>query len=279
MNNEFEIARNQFVELCKKQNNKPFEKIAESCITDEGVIEAAVKLAYKDAQRTMKGIGKYSTNKDKAIKGISEKLEEYFNGNACENADKFDEKHKELCDKWKWHNEKNERKENFPNSNLGTYGKAQKIVNMAFKYLYCCKDACEKEDYFKYCHVPLDTFTLEWFCRECRDKIVKSKIASWSLIAKYDLSDENKNDDNEKKYYNYMFFQEKFIEMYSENELTPLQAEFIKWPEMQMKLAAEGFLIGLLESPDNTEKEKIRSEKLSENYNRIIEKLGAYKAK
>lgn len=271
MNNEFEIARNQFIELCKKQNNKPFEKIAESCINDEGVIEAAVKLAYKDAQRTMKGIKNY--NKGDAFEAVSEKLEEYFNGDACGNAEKFDEKHKELCDKWK---------KNFPNSNLGTYGKAQKIVNMAFKYLYCCKDACEKEDYFKYCHIPLDSFTLEWFCRECRDKIVKSKIASWSAIAEYDLSDEKKNNDNdndnEKKYYNYMFFQEKFREMYSENELTPLQAEFIKWPEMQMKLSAEGFLIGLLESPNNKEKEKIRSEKLSENYNRIIEFLGAYKS-
>lgn len=275
MNNEFEIARNQFVELCKKQNNKPFEKIAESCINDEGVIKTAVELAYKDAQRTMKGIRDlrdYGKIKKDAFDDISEGLKEYFNGNACENAEEFDKKHIKWCDKWR---------EKFPSSNIGTYGKAQKIVNMAFKYLYCCKDACEKEDYFKYCHVPLDTFTLEWFCRECRDKIVKDKIASWSAIAEYNLTDgyEYKDDNKKKYYYTYIFFQEKFREMYSENELTPLQAEFIKWPEMQMKLAAEGFLIGLLESPDNTEKEKIRSEKLSENYNRIMEKLGAYKAK
>lgn len=35
---------------------------------------------------------------------------------------------------------------------LGTYGKAQKIINMSFKYLFCCEDAEEHYAHFQYCH-------------------------------------------------------------------------------------------------------------------------------
>lgn len=40
-------------------------------------------------------------------------------------------------------------------------GKAQKVINMTFKYLYCMLD--EKELLiFKHCHMPLDHYTLEF---------------------------------------------------------------------------------------------------------------------
>ena len=45
------------------------------------------------------------------------------------------------------------------------YGKAQKIVNMTMKGLYCLKDAEKKNRYFEHCHIALDSFTLEWFKR------------------------------------------------------------------------------------------------------------------
>lgn len=45
------------------------------------------------------------------------------------------------------------------------YGKSQKIVNMTMKGLYCLKGADQKGSYFDHCHIPLDSFTLEWFSR------------------------------------------------------------------------------------------------------------------
>lgn len=45
-----------------------------------------------------------------------------------------------------------------------TYGKAQKIVNMSMKQLYCFDDACRYHaSVFQYCHIPLDSIILEFF--------------------------------------------------------------------------------------------------------------------
>ena len=46
------------------------------------------------------------------------------------------------------------------------YGHAQKVVNMAFKYLLCCDGAYNKQEVkekFANCHMPLDKYTLLWF--------------------------------------------------------------------------------------------------------------------
>ena len=45
------------------------------------------------------------------------------------------------------------------------YGKAQKIVNMSFKYLFCLNDSQKYDTKFKGCHMALDQYTLEWFIR------------------------------------------------------------------------------------------------------------------
>ena len=42
------------------------------------------------------------------------------------------------------------------------YGSAQKAVNMVFKYLACYKDFDLYKDYFKWCHMPIDTVILKW---------------------------------------------------------------------------------------------------------------------
>ncbi len=49
-----------------------------------------------------------------------------------------------------------------------TVGQVQKLFNMAFKYLYCCEDFREKyQSHFALCHMPLDSYTLAWYKREC----------------------------------------------------------------------------------------------------------------
>lgn len=45
-----------------------------------------------------------------------------------------------------------------------TYGKAQKIVNMTMKQLYCFDNATTyKNSVFQYCHIPIDSVILEFF--------------------------------------------------------------------------------------------------------------------
>ena len=125
------------------------------------------------------------------------------------------------------------------------YGKAQKIVNMMFKHLYCfrCEEDWEArwEPYFKHCHMTLDNFTLEWFKRTVDPY---QRAGSWSNLV-YRKKPVDKND--------YLFYQTHiriFFEKQRESKglyrnVTPFQAEFYIWPEIQLHLAAEAFIFEL----------------------------------
>lgn len=126
------------------------------------------------------------------------------------------------------------------------YGKAQKIVNMMFKHLYCFKSQEIWKDkwdpYFQYCHVTLDNFTLTWFEREV---CPHQRIESWSNL---DFT-ENAVDKN-----NYTFYLEHIRKFFDKQkldvkspyrEVTPFQAEFYIWPDIQLRLAAEALFFEL----------------------------------
>ena len=124
------------------------------------------------------------------------------------------------------------------------YGKAQKIVNMMFKHLYCFHSSedwkTRWEPYFRHCHVTLDNFTLEWFKREIPPH---QRINSWSNLV-YREKPVDIND--------YLFYQtsiRKFFSCQEENSVyhhvTPFQAEFYIWPQIQLQLAAEAFIFEL----------------------------------
>ena len=59
-----------------------------------------------------------------------------------------------------------------------TYGKAQKVVNMIFKYLYCFDGAIALEDKFKACHMPLDSKILDWY----KVNVDKHQKTPWSKL-------------------------------------------------------------------------------------------------
>lgn len=124
------------------------------------------------------------------------------------------------------------------------YGKAQKIVNMMFKHLYCLSGAEAYEAHFRHCHVTLDNFTLEWFKRYIPPY---KRIESWSnLVYKDPFSDPS----------DYLFYQHHIRIFFQTAEgkkqyasLTPFQAEFYIWREIQLRLAAEAFTFEL--QPDD----------------------------
>lgn len=58
-----------------------------------------------------------------------------------------------------------------------TYGKAQKIVNMTMKLLYCFDDANRyKKSVFINCHAPIDSIIIKFFCTESKTTPVWSKL-------------------------------------------------------------------------------------------------------
>ena len=92
------------------------------------------------------------------------------------------------------------------------YGKAQKIVNITLKCCYCLDGAWDREDYFTYCHVPLDSFTLNWY-----------KKNGGQIDTEWSKLDEGEYEKIQKFIRNI----EPDIELF--NNLTPLQKEFLIW--------------------------------------------------
>lgn len=212
----------------------------------EAAIRAAVLRAYNDAKRTMHGIN--SAHREEAKDKIIKEIADYFSmekPEPPENAESFDKIHQSICKAWM---------EVFRDSSLGTYGKAQKVVNMAFKYLYCYAYGDESlEDYFRFCHMPLDSFTLEWFKRNVAKNLndfKPDKLLPWS---KLENSDSNEytftitENGKQKEYYTYDFYKNCIRKYIEDNhiELTPLQLEFVIWPETQLILETENYLFTL----------------------------------
>ena len=136
--------------------------IKDFTITDmKEIIKQSVALSYRDIQRALHGIGVFQTEKTNAIIWLEQELKSYFNAPPL-NEMKFNEWHKFSCDKiisffcdYKRRNE------------LGfTYGCAQKLINLAFKYVYCF-DLIQSQynkyaEYFRFCHITLDNAILRW---------------------------------------------------------------------------------------------------------------------
>ena len=191
--------------------------------------------------RTLRPVGGYDDNntlesyllgktRDDGSDSLLNRITTYFDNTAPANEEEFDNWHHQTCaavlvDINKYY--KN------PSGSPVCYGKAQKIVNMTMKGCYCLDGADAKEEHFKYCHLPLDSFTLEWFYREvvtnwcgdkeridCVKKINKTKLNSWSNTEyREDLQngrvariDDYKSDLNtrttENGFYHYSFIQD-----------------------------------------------------------------------
>lgn len=155
----------------------------------------AVRNAYKDMSvRTIKGLGqinKKSKNNlnadvDGLLKSLANKYHDLFNNNILfltgkSNTD-FEKWHNDVCILFK--NNYNTILKNNGVSYNGSiqtikYGKAQKIINMTFKYIYCFDDVTN--DMFVYCHMPIDSNILSWYAKEYNGNN-KIQNNSWSNL-------------------------------------------------------------------------------------------------
>ena len=87
---------------------------------------------------------------------MPDRIYRYFNcpGNKQNTQNNFDDFHKELCDCFLSLNA-------YRKADPFTYGNAQKMINMVFKYLSCFEDYDEFADLFSYCHIPVDGYLLD----------------------------------------------------------------------------------------------------------------------
>lgn len=232
---------------------------------------------------------------------VSEFIEYFKSKDKFMDKKNFDDWHNKMCEKFL------SVFENFYDHLA--YGKAQKIVNMTFKNVYCLEGEKNSDDYYKHCHMPLDSFTLEWVKRTqawlcsksaessgCKRKkaetLCSTKIPSWSNMENIDIVDDKKKIVQ----YGYITIQEKIREYLKEfagknpatkylikacnaeikkKNLTPLQAEFFVWKYMQLELAAEGVYNQFLsfESMDSKEEKDKKEEYRNETINKKLADL------
>lgn len=264
----------------KTINKEPLKEYFSKEITEEKEIEIewnkddiyvkALYQGYLDACRTFEWSEKvkrdYPNEKEKRKyiegkfkSGIACKIREYLNNPKAYSFGVF---HGELCEKLKERFQEEE-------TNI-TYGQAQKIVNMAFKYLYCLyyKYGNFKRNQFTDCHMPLDSYSLEWFKRwisanekkywDEEEKFKKGSIGSWSSM------EVSNYEDKEGKKYGYEVYSKYIREYCKKEKLTPIELDFIVWPQMQKIMAAEAFIKAF--EKEKSEKEIDKNDMESEAY-------------
>lgn len=205
-------------------------------------IKSAVYLAYLDTCRTFRNNQNKVKIDDEVIFEIVQSISNYIFGD-----DEFD--HHGLCS-------------SLIKGYGMTYGQAQKIINMTFKYIFCIKNFREKEEKFKKCHMPLDSIMLEWIVRNTKG-IEKKRVGTWSSM-------EYENDGQPEENYAYVDY-EKVINTYcSENDTYPLKIDFENWNKMKLVLSAEEFILSFKSEIKRRDlKEKTFDELISEIKNII----------
>ena len=228
-------------------------------------IQKCVCLAFRDLTvRTMTKSDKTKTiSLDNLAKEFCkteylEKITTWINGDETWTEKNFNDLHKTLCEMVREFLVPDYYEE-------CTYGKAQKIVNMTFKYLcayYCANSEESKDDErFKFCHMPLDSFTLEWFKRSKIPNVANGKSGAGS----------NMDEEGNKESYGYTFYRDEIKTYFAKRGFTPLQAEFVIWPNIQKEMAAAAFIFTFEQINGVDRRKDIREKSLGDKVRRVKE--------
>lgn len=160
-----------------RRNNQ--EKWLEDNDLSNDDLSVALALAHNDMARRANG----HTNEVK-VESVRWLCNRFTSNNPFEiesQAD-FDKWHNDTCTEYCVHMSA----QTFPKKFEFTYGRAQKVLNMTFKYLYCTESyQAEVEKIVEYLHMTLDSYTLRWY----KDAIVittpglkAGDISNWSKM-------------------------------------------------------------------------------------------------
>lgn len=177
-------------------------------------------------------ISEYSDEIAKAKEYVKQEVINYLYGNAFSCAGDYDRWHRSIClnlsDDTKFFTNysayRKTSKDKFKNKCGFTIGNAQKFLNMLMKDLYACLSQTPNilpayEEYFKYCHMPLDSYILRFVDDiRCRENIKKPvRTYTWSSLSDYDAYLDEQNDIRN------------YVDKYNP-AVTVLQTEFVVWP-------------------------------------------------
>jgi hypothetical protein len=225
---------------------KPGDEVRVS-VTEIDDIVLAVKKAYIDmSPRTFKNNGSEGgesldpQKKEALFKHLAKKISDYMKNGA----DDFETWHHKLCEYFiKEFSAILEEAGKNPID--ATYGKAQKIVNMTFKYLYCFDDAPAYAERFEPCHMALDSYILswvsEWFIAQYNKEKPKEKKLSKSgknQLPKWSHMAYKAENDSVPQYIEIQDAIKKKVE--EDFHKPPIEAEFEIWYDARKKAEKKG---------------------------------------
>ena len=195
-------------------------------LNEPDIFDCAVYQAYLDMCRTVRGV-KEKAKEEREL--IGENLRGYFKvsdaKDSCVHERKLADWRKSEEGFDEWHTCVIETVKG--KANQLTVGQIQKLINMSFKYLYCCEDMREEKSFiglFENCHMALDAYTLAWLKRvdEASYEMIpkdSNGSRSWSQINDIDtysrIVDATRVHCNESEW---------------PNRRRPFYAEFFIWP-------------------------------------------------
>lgn len=203
-------------------------------------LNQSIRKAHADMSRRAKG--HVDEIRDVCAKYLAE---EFSHLPSFKDQAEFDRWHKKVCDMFII--EFNSAARSASADIRGTYGRAQKVINMTFKYLACSDISERYKDALKFCHMTLDGYTLDWYKNEIIDwhNSLKKSDPTVKILKKADVSEWSKLNN----YWEYKKIQRLIreylktkpsfsanIEAFGLDDLpaiplpsTPFEAEFIVW--------------------------------------------------
>lgn len=177
-------------------------------------------------------IGDFPAEIAKAKEYVKKEIHAYLTGTPFPSESIYDKWHKDICVNLadstqhfeQYSKYRKASTDNFKNKSGFTIGNAQKFLNMLMKDLYACLSVDSKflplyEDYFKFCHMPLDSYILR-FVDDIRYREMIKKPArtyTWGNMNSYDSYMEEQADIRD------------YVKKYNPS-VTVLQTEFVIWP-------------------------------------------------
>ena len=190
-------------------------------LTNHKHVLCAVKKAYGAMSSRTLGRGKlpgariHAPTLTTVLSTLANDFVDYFSKPAPKTQAVFDDWHKTVCDKFLTNY--NALLSSSGYTRTAKYGKAQKIVNIAFKYLYLfCDIVPGNPGHFTFCHFAIDNYTLKWY--NGLPGYPKCSARNWSDMT----------------YEEYIEIQEKIREYIRKimTDKTPFEAEFEIWSDL-----------------------------------------------
>lgn len=139
--------------------------------------------------RARNGRGKYALLNDKFRKDVENVLNQigeciygYFNlePNTTNNQANFDSFHNKLCNLFLIEINKIRNKAKLIDNSYEkmSYGQAQKLINLSYKYISTYSDYNDFADLFSYCHMTIDSIVIKNLTRNNLNKIFNCNCAS-----------------------------------------------------------------------------------------------------